>query len=113
MITLGERLRAGLDQAAKETGMGFRQTGPVQMPLFLFDDDPDFRIGFAWSEAMLRRGIYVHPWHNMFLCQAMTEADVDMTISAAKASFEEVKQARATLEPHPVVVAMFGTVAAE
>ena len=26
---------------------------------------------------MLDRGVYVHPWHNMFLCAAMTEADID------------------------------------
>ena len=113
MIALGEQLRAGLQSAADEAGMGFRQTGPVQMPLFLFDDDPDFRTGFAWSEAMLRRGIYVHPWHNMFLCQAMTEADIDLTIAAAREAFAEVKQARTSLEPHPVVAAMFASMAAE
>ena len=113
MIALGEKLRAGLQEAADRAEIGFRQTGPVQMPLFLFDEDPDFRTGFAWSEAMLRRGIYVHPWHNMFLCQAMTEADIDMTIAAAADAFAEVKKARTTLEPHPVVAAMFSAMAAE
>ena len=44
------------------------------MPLFLFDDDPDLRKGFCWSSAMLERGVYVHPWHNMFLCAAHTPA---------------------------------------
>jgi glutamate-1-semialdehyde 2,1-aminomutase len=113
MIELGEALRTGLADAAESAGIGFRQTGPVQMPLFLFDEDPDFRTGFAWSEAMLRRGIYVHPWHNMFLCQAMTHADIDMTITAAREAFAEIKSTRDTLEPHPVVAAMFGAVAAE
>lgn len=113
MLALGTKLRSGLQDAAAEADMGFRQTGPVQMPLFLFDDDPDFRIGFAWSEAMLRRGIYVHPWHNMFLCQAMTDADIEMTIDAARDAFAEVKQARSSLEPHPVVAAMFSAMAAE
>ena len=54
-----------------------RQTGPVTMPLFLFDDDPDLRKGFCFSSEMLDRGIYVHPWHNMFLCAAMTDADIE------------------------------------
>ena len=35
------------------------------------------QLGFAFAEAMLERGLYVHPWHNMFLCAAMTEADID------------------------------------
>ena len=106
-ISLGEYLRAGLDDAAKEAGFAFRQTGPVQMPLFLFDDDPDFRVGFGWSEAMLRRGVYVHPWHNMFLCAAMTRADMDLAIAAAREAFNEVHVKRTTLKPHPVVSEMF------
>jgi glutamate-1-semialdehyde 2,1-aminomutase len=113
-IALGTRLRKGLAEAATRAGFGFRQTGPVQMPLFLFDDDPDLRLGFAWSEAMLARGIYVHPWHNMFLCAAMTEADIDMTIAAAKEAFAELSATRMSVKPHPVVAMMMaGQVAAE
>ena len=54
------------------------------MPLFLFDEDADLRIGFAWSSEMLKRGIYVHPWHNMFLSAAMTAADIDGALNAAE-----------------------------
>lgn len=107
MIGLGEYLRDGLDAAAKAAGLAFSQTGPVQMPLFLFGDDPDFRIGFAWSKAMLDRGVYVHPWHNMFLCQAMTKADMDFTISAAESAFSEVKRNLSSLQPHPAIAKMF------
>ena len=63
------------------------------MPLFLFDDDPDLRKGFCWSSAMLERGVYVHPWHNMFLCAAMTEADIDQTLDAAEGAFKVLKAA--------------------
>ncbi|MEL6828738.1 MAG: aminotransferase class III-fold pyridoxal phosphate-dependent enzyme, partial [Pseudomonadota bacterium] len=112
-IGLGERLRSGLQNASAEAGFVFRQTGPVQMPLFLFDDDPDFRIGFAWSEGMLKRGVYVHPWHNMFLCAAMTEADIDFTLDAAREAFAEIKGNITSLQPHPVVSAMVQQRAAE
>jgi len=84
---LGARLRDGLAERADAAGFGFRQTGPVTMPLFLFDDDKDLAKGFAWSSAMLERGVYVHPWHNMFLCAAMTQADIDFALDAAEASF--------------------------
>lgn len=113
MVALGEYLREGLNDAAKSAGFSFRQSGPVQMPLFLFDDDPDFRTGFAWSEAMLARGVYVHPWHNMFLCQAMTLADMDFAIHAARESFEEIKSRQAELQPHPIVAQLFAQQAAE
>jgi glutamate-1-semialdehyde 2,1-aminomutase len=84
---LGARLRAGLAERSKAAGFSLRQTGPAQMPLFLFDDDPDLKKGNAWSAQMVSRGIYVHPWHNMFLSAAMTEADIDLALDAAEASF--------------------------
>jgi glutamate-1-semialdehyde 2,1-aminomutase len=96
---LGERLRAGLAERAAAVGIGFRQTGPVTMPLFLFDEDPDLRRGFCWSSEMLKRGVYVHPWHNMFLCAAMTAADIEQALDAAEASFAALKGQLGSLEP--------------
>ncbi len=97
---LGGKLRAGLAERAEAHGLGFRQTGPATMPLFLFEDDPDLRQGFFWSSEMLRRGIYVHPWHNMFLCAAMTEADMDLALAAADGAFAALKaKSPGTLAP--------------
>lgn len=106
-VRLGQKLRAGLEEAAARHGFSLRQTGPVQMPLILFDNDPDFRTGFAWAEAMLERGVYVHPWHNMFLCAAMTDADIDLALAAADQAFAAVKVA-ADLQPHALLMEMFG-----
>jgi glutamate-1-semialdehyde 2,1-aminomutase len=96
---LGLRLRDGLAERASAAGFGLRQTGPVTMPLFLFDDDPDLRKGFCWSSAMLERGVYVHPFHNMFLCAAMTEADIDQALDAAEGAFRVLQGAAPTLAP--------------
>jgi glutamate-1-semialdehyde 2,1-aminomutase len=103
-IRLGTLWREGLDALAAKHGFALRQTGPVQMPQILFEGDPDYRIGFAWGEAMLKRGVYVHPWHNMFFCAAMTEADIEFALSAADDAFAAVKAKLATIEPHPVVL---------
>ena len=97
MIGLGQRLRDGLAARAEAAGFGFRQTGPVQMPLFLFDGDKDLRLGFAWCSHMLAQGVYMHPWHNMFLCAAMTEADIDQTLDAAERAFGLLRKEAATL----------------
>lgn len=108
MVALGTKLREGLEPVAARYGFSLRQTGPVQMPQILFDDDPDFRIGFAWAEAMLERGIYVHPWHNMFLNAAMTEADIDLLLEAADGALAQVRETIATLQPHPLLMLLLG-----
>jgi len=105
---LGLRLRDGLHQRAAAHGFSLRQTGPAQMPLFLFDEDPDLRMGFCWSSEMLKRGVYVHPWHNMFLCAAMTAQDIDGALDAADASFAVLKTQRSALEPVAKLKAIFG-----
>jgi glutamate-1-semialdehyde 2,1-aminomutase len=99
-VALGKTLRDGLDEAAAAHGFTLGQTGPVQMPLILFKNDPDLRLGVAFCGAMLQRGIYFHPWHNMFLCGAMTASDIEQTVAAADDAFAEVARSRATLRPH-------------
>jgi glutamate-1-semialdehyde 2,1-aminomutase len=99
ITALGERLRAGLAERAGAAGFSLRQTGPVTMPLFLFDDDPDLRKGFCFASEMLARGTYVHPWHNMFLCAAMTEADIEGALDAAEGAFGALKRQAPGLAP--------------
>ena len=101
MTALGGRLRAGLHERASAAGFSLRQTGPVTMPLFLFDDDPDLRKGFCFSSEMLDRGVYVHPWHNMFLCAAMTDADIEAFLDAAEGALGALKRQSPTLQPVP------------
>lgn len=106
-VTLASTLRAGLDEIAKRHGIGIRQSGPPQMPLILLEDDKDFRAGYEWGAQMVTRGVYVHPWHNMFFCGAMTEADIALALEAADASFKALKANKPALKPHPVLMAMF------
>ncbi|MBO9710322.1 MAG: aminotransferase class III-fold pyridoxal phosphate-dependent enzyme [Caulobacter sp.] len=97
-IALGERLRTGLDEVAGRHGFGLRQTGPAQLPLIMVDDDPTGAKGYFWNNALLKRGVYFHPWHNMFMTTAMTDADIDYTIQAADDAFKLLKAA-GPLEP--------------
>ena len=97
--TLGAQLRAGLGERARAHGLDLRQTGPVTMPLFLFDDDRDLRKGFCFGSEMLKRGVYVHPWHNMFMNAAMTAADIDQALDAADEAFKALGSRLTTLEP--------------
>lgn len=87
MERLGTRLREGLGTLAGQHGLSIRQTGPVQMPMVLFDDDPDFHKADAFCNAALEHGVYFHPRHNMFLCAAHTENDVETALHAAGFGF--------------------------
>jgi glutamate-1-semialdehyde 2,1-aminomutase len=100
MQRTGTLLREGLGRAAAASGYSLRQTGPVQMPQVLLDDDADFRRGFAFAGEMIRRGVYLHPWHNNFVCAALTEVDVDAVCSAAADAFAAVRAREGTLVPH-------------
>lgn len=99
MKATGDRLRAGIVEQAATFGFGVRQTGPSQMPLMLFDGDTDMRIGYFWTEAALRRGVYLHPYHNMFITSALTDADIEKTLTATGEAFEELKRALPALGP--------------
>jgi glutamate-1-semialdehyde 2,1-aminomutase len=84
---LGLMLREGLAERARGFNIGLRQSGPVSMPLFLFEGDQEFRAGRAFCAAALKAGAYLHPRHNMFLCAAHTEADIALVLDAAEAGF--------------------------
>ena len=92
MTAMGRRLRDGLAQLASANGIALRQTGPVQMPMVLFEDDADFRKGELFCATALRRGAYLHPRHNMFLSAAHREADIDHVLEAASDGFEAVRR---------------------
>ncbi|MCO5065720.1 MAG: aminotransferase class III-fold pyridoxal phosphate-dependent enzyme [Rhizobiaceae bacterium] len=84
---IGERFRTGIAAQAARYGIGVRQTGPAQMPTILFDDDADYAKGFLFTGEALRRGVYLHPRHNMFFSMAHREADIDEALEATDGAF--------------------------
>ena len=104
----GSRLREGLQQQAARHGFSLRQTGPAAMPLILFDEDPDFRIGYGWVGECVKRGVCVSPYHNMFLSAAHTGGDVAETLQVTDDAFEAVRRRLGSLQPHPAVAVLVG-----
>jgi glutamate-1-semialdehyde 2,1-aminomutase len=87
MARMGTLLRDGLHELSVKAGLPLRQTGPVQMPMVLFEDDPGFAKANAFCSAALRAGAYFHPRHNMFLSAAHTEDDIAIALRAAGKGF--------------------------
>lgn len=89
---IGATFRAGLDAQAKRHGVKLRQSGPVSMPMVLFEDDPKFKKGNRWCQIALENGVWLSPYHNMFINAAMTRADIDEALDATDIAFTELKK---------------------
>ena len=94
MEASGRRLREGLDEQARRHNLSLRQTGPVQMPQILFEDDADFALGHGFVIEALKRGVYMHPWHNMFLSSAHDFARIDRILEATEGALKAVARSR-------------------
>lgn len=87
MRSMGQRFRDGIAAQAAKHGVGVRQSGPPQMPTLLFEDDPDHVRGSRFASEALKRGLYLHPKHNMFLSLAHRETDIDHALSVTDEAF--------------------------
>ncbi len=87
MRAMGQRLRDGIAAQAAKYGIGVRQSGPPQMPTILFDNDADHATGSRFASEALKRGVYLHPKHNMFLSNAHGSADIDFALSVTDEAF--------------------------
>jgi glutamate-1-semialdehyde 2,1-aminomutase len=90
MRQMGQRLRDGIAAQAARHGIGIRQSGPPQMPTILFEDDADYAKGSRFVQEALKRGVYLHPKHNMFLSLAHTAADIDAALAVTDEAFRGV-----------------------
>jgi glutamate-1-semialdehyde 2,1-aminomutase len=82
MRRAGQKFRDGIAAQAARHGVALVNSGPPQMPLILFEGDVDHAKGARFTQETLARGVYLHPKHNMFLCLAHTDADIDEALQA-------------------------------
>ena len=64
------------------------------MPLLQFTDDPDTRLGEMFCQEALKRGVYMHHKHNMFLGTAHTFEEIDCALEATDAAFAALAKGR-------------------
>ena len=60
------------------------------MPVVLFDDDPERKKGWLFCTEALKRGVFLHPAHTMFLSAAHSDADIDRALAATDEAMREV-----------------------
>jgi len=91
MDVAGKRFREGLDQQARSLGLRITQSGPPALPFLTFDNDDGFQRSRLWAGECARRGVFLAPFHNWFLCAAHSEADIDEALVATEGAFKVVK----------------------
>lgn len=90
---LGERWADGLERLGAEAGFRVSLTGPPGLSYMTFDDDPDFYLMQVFAAEMIANGVYVHPYHHMFLTAAHSDADIDHALEVAEGAFRATAQA--------------------
>lgn len=100
---LALKLMDGFKEAAKSAGITIQTEVRGSMFGYFFTehavknyDDAlksDTKLFAKFHQAMLRRGIYLAPsqFETGFICDAMSEADIDLAVNAAKEAFMEIK----------------------
>ena len=100
---LAKKLMDGFKEAAKSAGIAIQTEVRGSMFGYFFTDHAvknyddalksDTKLFAKFHQAMLRRGIYLAPsqFETGFICDAMSEADIDLAVNAAKEAFLEIK----------------------
>ena len=100
---LAKKLMDGFKEAAKSTGITIQTDVRGSMFGYFFTDHAvknyddalksDTKLFAKFHQAMLKRGIYLAPsqFETGFVCDAMSEADIDLAVNAAKEAFLEIK----------------------
>jgi glutamate-1-semialdehyde 2,1-aminomutase len=101
---LGDRLRAGLEQAAKNAGVPAITQGIGPVAQIWFSDKPvvDYRDGATrasmnmypvFAKALFSRGVSFNPsqYGVWYISTAHTEKDIDFTVAAAEDAIREMK----------------------
>lgn len=100
---LAIKLMDGFKEAAKSAGITIQTDVRGSMFGYFFTDHAvknyddalksDTKLFAKFHQAMLKRGIYLAPsqFETGFVCDAMSEADIDLAVSAAKEAFLEIK----------------------
>ncbi|OWU86840.1 glutamate-1-semialdehyde 2,1-aminomutase [Oceanicola sp. 22II-s10i] len=97
MRAAGQRFRDGLSEQAARHGFEVIHSGPPAMPLMQFvadADDPLDKLGEAFCQEALKRGVYMHHRHNMFLGTSHTSEIIDLALQATEGAFAALARGR-------------------
>ena len=91
MNELGNNLKKGILEQATAHGVEVSYSGPPSIPFMTFKNGGPAAALLFTSEAA-RRGIFLHPHHNWFVCAGHTDEDIKKTLEVTDVCFKMVKE---------------------
>jgi glutamate-1-semialdehyde 2,1-aminomutase len=91
MNELGAMLKKGLLEQAASHGVEVVYSGPLSIPFMTFKNGGP-AAALTFCGAAVKRGVFLHPHHNWFVCAGHTEDDIKQALQATDECFKLVKE---------------------
>jgi glutamate-1-semialdehyde 2,1-aminomutase len=93
MQQIGKKLTDRLKKAGAESGFDLRVTGIPSMWYMRIANDNSLILHQEWVAECVKRGVFFANHHNQFINCAITDEDIEKTLSVASEAFKIVKAA--------------------
>lgn len=90
----GRKFGAEVEKVVQESGMPVRFSGSPWMPFITFPKDETGlykKLRNEFYTGLIRRGVFLQPYHHGYICYRHTDADLAFTVQAIKDSLDELK----------------------
>lgn len=90
----GTRFGDRVAQTVKASALPVTFSGAPWMPYITFDPNPDNRYKILRQEfytQLIRRGVFLQPYHHGYICYRHTDQDLDFSVNAIRESLDELK----------------------
>ncbi|MFA6448522.1 MAG: aminotransferase class III-fold pyridoxal phosphate-dependent enzyme [bacterium] len=89
---IGTLLKNGLLDLAAKHSVDVTYSGPPSIPFMNFNYQNAFVLRNTFCSNAVRRGLFLHPHHNWFVCAGHTEDDIARALEIADICFEKTKE---------------------
>lgn len=92
LIEKGTRLKNGLIEKAEKFGFDLHVSGIPSLFYLRIADDPTLTLHQEWVAECVKRGVFFTNHHNHFINAALSDADIEETLSVAEEAFEVIRK---------------------
>jgi len=91
----GKKFGEDVEKVVAESGIPARFSGSPWMPFITFPRDEEGlykKLRVEFYTQLIRRGVFLQPYHHGYICYRHTDADLAFTVQAIKESLAELKK---------------------
>lgn len=90
----GRKFAQQVEKVVQDSGLPVRFSGSPWMPFITFSKDEQGlykKLRTEFYTQLIRRGVFLQPYHHGYICHRHTEEDLSITVQAIKESLDELK----------------------